>query len=144
MSDEGQMRADFASVLSNVERELTIVVHELTDGAYQAALTRHRWQNRTGATAAALKRTIASTGSGVEGVVSVDSENALRLNNGTRPHRIEAHGRALRFEVGGQTLFRPYVNHPGTAPDPYLDAAADEVEGKFDGMVVAALDKALR
>lgn len=143
MSDEAKMMADLEAMHRRVDGALSAVVREATDRGYKAALGKHRWQNRTGATQAALKHAIHTTGDGMEGEVSVNSENAIRLNDGTPAHRITAHGRALKFEIGGKTLFRPYVNHPGTAPDPYLDNAADEVDAALDGLVEAALDQAM-
>lgn len=48
------------------------------------------------------------------------------LEDGTRPHRIIAvNGRALRFMVNGNQIFRRAVNHPGTAPRPFLAYARD-------------------
>lgn len=104
----------------------------------------HRWEHRTGATRESIVGQVRDTGKGATGTVDV-GENAARLATGTVPHVItagdrkvsggrDASGRfqkgstrpgALRFQVGGQTVFARYVNHPGTKPDPYLDRAAE-------------------
>jgi hypothetical protein len=52
---------------------------------------------------------------------------ALDVHQGTPPHRIEPRNASvLRFEVGGETVFSAYVNHPGTAPRPFLAEGAAE------------------
>jgi hypothetical protein len=52
---------------------------------------------------------------------------ALDVHQGTPPHRIEPRtATVLRFEVGGETVFTPYVNHPGTRPRPFLAEGAAE------------------
>lgn len=98
----------------------------------------HRWKDVTGATRKTIQGTYLATKLGATGHIRAGA-NAILLNDGTRPHRIEArNGKALRFTSGGQTIFRRGVNHPGTAPDPFLtaaeDAAADELFDTFDEM----------
>lgn len=46
---------------------------------------------------------------------------------GTGPHiiRPKTPGGMLAFQVGGQTVFARQVNHPGTAPQPYMGPAFD-------------------
>lgn len=46
------------------------------------------------------------------------------LEWGTRPHRIVAKGKALRFTVAGETIYRKWVQHPGTKPRPFMQEAA--------------------
>lgn len=46
---------------------------------------------------------------------------SLIHHQGTRPHVIlPSRRRALRFNVGGQTVFATRVRHPGTRPNQYL------------------------
>lgn len=46
------------------------------------------------------------------------------VDEGTKPHTIRAHNaKFLRFESGGQIYFRRQVNHPGTAPRPFVAIA---------------------
>lgn len=47
------------------------------------------------------------------------------LEYGTRAHLIIAKGRALRFETGGQAVYRRFVRHPGTKPRPFMHEARD-------------------
>lgn len=54
---------------------------------------------------------------------------ALFVEVGTRPHEIRTKGRyPLRNRKTGQ-VFGPVVDHPGTAPQPYLRPALDDLGG---------------
>lgn len=58
---------------------------------------------------------------------------ALDVILGTPPHRIEpVNASVLRFEVGGETVFAAYVNHPGTAPRPFLAEGAMEAAAQHN------------
>ena len=67
------------------------------------------------------------------------------LIHGTPPHAITPHGEALKFQVGGEDLFRGLVNHPGTSPNPFhrraFDAGKHDVMDRFREAVVASLDR---
>jgi hypothetical protein len=66
----------------------------------------------------------------LRGSVKVGSnvEYAAMVNDGTRPHVIKAvNAKALRFKVGGRTVFARLVHHPGTRARPFLDRALQEV-----------------
>lgn len=53
------------------------------------------------------------------------SDHADFIENGTRPHVIEARRvRYLRFIVNGELLFRRRVNHPGTKARPFTALAS--------------------
>jgi hypothetical protein len=47
------------------------------------------------------------------GIVANRVSYARYIEEGTGPHEIVAKGNALRFTVGGQTIFRKRVQHPG-------------------------------
>jgi hypothetical protein len=54
---------------------------------------------------------------------------AYFLEKGTRPHPIYARGGGfLRFVSNGAVVFRRMVNHPGTAPRPFMREARDLAE----------------
>lgn len=65
---------------------------------------------------------------GLSGVIWCDHHAVHLVLRGTRPHPIRPrrkkgkNGRPamLRFEVGGEVLFRREVFHPGTRPNPFL------------------------
>lgn len=53
------------------------------------------------------------------GTVFNSKDYAGFVDRGTKAHTIRAKNtQFLRFQVGGQTLFRRVVNHPGTHPRP--------------------------
>lgn len=52
------------------------------------------------------------------------------VHDGTRPHVIRpVRKQALKFTVGGQTVYAKIVHHPGTRPRPFLDRALTEIAG---------------
>ena len=109
----------------------------------QKARSEHRWQDRTYATRNSIEPSVDDTAKGASGEITAGA-NAARLNDGTAPHVIEArNAQALRFSVGGQTRFARRVNHPGTKPDPFLDAAADAAGEELALAVEHAIDEAL-
>jgi hypothetical protein len=61
---------------------------------------------------------------GLQGVITCDHHAVHYVLQGTRPHLIRARrARFLRFEVGGQVMFRKVVHHPGTRANPFLQRA---------------------
>lgn len=130
--------------------------------ATQKARSEHRWQDRTGATRASIEPSVDDTAKGASGEITAGA-NAARLNDGTAPHDITAGDRKvsggrdasgrfqkgssrpgmLRFSIGGQVMFRRSVHHPGTKPDPFLDAAADAAGEELALAVEHAIDEAL-
>lgn len=60
--------------------------------------------------------------------VGSDVEYAPMVNDGTKPHIIRPkRANALRFKVGGKTVFAKVVHHPGTRARPFLDRALTDV-----------------
>ena len=51
------------------------------------------------------------------------------LEHGTRPHRIESHGRWPLYSAPYGRSFGRVVNHPGTAPHPFIDPTATAMSG---------------
>lgn len=128
--------------------------------AVQKARSQHRWQDRTYATRNSIEGSVRDTAKGAAGEVHT-GENAVRLNDGTRPHEIwpkmgagvegplregqsrrrRGRGRKfLKFEAGGGTVFARMVNHPGTKPDPFLESAQDYAGEEIDRAVGEMLD----
>ncbi|MFD3535242.1 HK97 gp10 family phage protein [Streptomyces sp. NPDC058664] len=60
--------------------------------------------------------------------VGSDVEYAPWVNDGTRPHIIRPRrGKALKFKMGGRTVYAAVVHHPGTRARPFLDRALADV-----------------
>lgn len=109
----------------------------------QKARSEHRWQDQTRATRESIEGEVDNTSNGATGEVGA-GENAARLNDGTRPHEIRArNAKALRFQAGGGVRFARSIQHPGTKPDPFLDAAADAAGEEIERAVEHAIDEAL-
>jgi len=61
---------------------------------------------------------------------------------GSKPHVIEAvNAQTLHFYVDGNEVFCKRVNHPGTAANPFIDRALDNVEPRIDEFVDIALEE---
>ena len=69
-----------------------------------------------------LKRSIHSDfyNRGLSGEVSTNLFYAPMIEYGTPPHKIKAKGGALKFKIGGNTIFAKSVNHPGTRARPFM------------------------
>jgi hypothetical protein len=84
------------------------------------------------------------------GVVSAGAPHALAVEDGSRAHVIRPRfRRALRFAMGGGAGGFGYakkVDHPGTAPQPFLEPALEssipDIDGEFDAAVKLAKRKA--
>lgn len=70
--------------------------------------------------------------------ITNDHHAAVWLDEGTKPHVIEAkNAKALRFEIGGQVLFRKRVNHPGTKPTHFWTNGVESGVREVDQLLVA-------
>jgi hypothetical protein len=57
----------------------------------------------------------------VEGSVHALAKYAAPVHEGSRPHLIRPrNAQALRFQIGGRTVFAKLVRHPGTKARPFL------------------------
>lgn len=113
---------------------------ELTTGSRQV-LNRARLLTPvdTGRLRASLRSTLNLGGDNPSFRVSTNVEYAPYVHDGTRPHIIRPRRRqALRFRVGGMTVFAKVVHHPGTRARPFLDRALIEV-ARARGWVVKTI-----
>lgn len=70
---------------------------------------------------------------GLRGRLIADAGWAGYIENGTRPHTIEARGGgALAFQVNGEQRFARRVNHPGTEARPFMEVARNLGEQTLD------------
>lgn len=98
--------------------ELTVRAGVLAAEASEKTTTQFR--DRTGGTRASIHGRVL----GLVGFVSAGGASRF-IHFGTAPHLIVAHGRALRFEVAGQVLYRKFVRHPGTKARPFVSEASE-------------------
>ncbi|OHU29020.1 hypothetical protein [Mycobacteroides chelonae] len=67
----------------------------------------------------------------VSGSVRNDADYALYVHEPTRPHVIRPrNAKALRFQIGGRTVFAMLVRHPGTKGRPFLRNAGLRVASR--------------
>lgn len=70
--------------------------------------------------------------SGLSGSVGPTVPYAVYVAFGTSPHEIRpVNATVLAFEVGGRIVFTPIVHHPGTKPNPFIQATVDDVKAKI-------------
>jgi HK97 gp10 family phage protein len=103
------------------------LLERVTDIAFAAAF----WGApvRTGYLASTVYKQV----SGSEGVVGVAASYGKAVVEGTAPHEIRpTNGNVLSFMVAGKRVFTPIVHHPGTKPNPFMQNALEEAQGKVD------------
>lgn len=67
----------------------------------------------------------------VSGSVEDHADYALYVHEGSGPHVIRPRkAKALRFQIGGRTIFAKLVNHPGTKPRPFLRNAGMRIAAR--------------
>jgi hypothetical protein len=163
--DIESLPGDLAALDRLLAHALRDATHEVTRAVFVKARYEHSWQARTGETDNQILYAIADVGAGTEGVVASTSPLTFILNDGSRAHLIwpqAAHGTAkknmqwgqkagkrggtpraaLKIPVAGGFIFRPYVQHPGTAPTRFMDDAADLADEMIDGIVDKHIERA--
>jgi HK97 gp10 family phage protein len=69
----------------------------------------------------------------VTGGVTSHAPYSAFVHQGTKPHVIRPrNASALKFQMGGKTVFAKSVNHPGTRPRPFLTKAVERVLGSLE------------
>jgi hypothetical protein len=92
--------------------------------AQESAKSTTLFKDKTGETRQSIKATVFPDSGRV-----VARGAAMLLVNGTRAHVISARsGGMLRFFVNGQAVFRRRVQHPGSAPRPFMAQALFHAE----------------
>lgn len=67
----------------------------------------------------------------VSGSVHASARYAAAVHEGSRPHLIRPrNAQALRFNIGGRTVFARLVRHPGTKARPFLRNAAMRIAAR--------------
>lgn len=122
------VRIDRAEILRAARRAAT---SEITAGARQVTnRAKILTPVNTGRLRASIHYTVSHSGN-PSAVVETNVNYAPYVHDGTRPHIIRPRRRqALRFRVGGATVFATEVHHPGTSARPFLTAALREISAQ--------------
>jgi hypothetical protein len=116
--------------LHRISDGVAVVARQVLGQAAAYAAERARatttFKDRTGE----LRRRIDRTAKGpFVQFVKASTRYALFVEDGTRAHVIRPRRRrALRFVMGGQTVFRTSVRHPGTKATYFMRDARDDAE----------------
>lgn len=138
--------AGVREALQQLEARITAAARQSLGqaAAYAAELARGttKFTDRSGR----LRRGIVRGAKGTYSLfVKTRSRHALFVEDGTRAHPIRAkRRRALRFVVGGRTLFRKSVQHPGTKATHFMRDARDDAEGQLLRFVRAGVGDAIK
>lgn len=117
----GRLFEQLRDLHAGLRNNLAQAIRVATDATYDDAKGTTLFKDRTGD----LRRSIGETIDGLSGTVFRGRKRYFGfVANGTPPHVIEARdGGKLRFVMNGQVMFRKRVNHPGTAPRPFMQHA---------------------
>jgi Bacteriophage HK97-gp10, putative tail-component len=108
---------------ADVQWEIAAEVERWANAAARDAKRTPLFKDRTGK----LRTKIAAfyTAGQFRATVRASTPYARFVESGTKPHVIEARRKKfLSFVVNGVRVFRKRVNHPGTAPRPFMALAA--------------------
>jgi hypothetical protein len=96
-------------------------------------------QRRTGATSASVRAiNVTDRGARVVGSPVVNF-----LASGTRAHdQAPVNAKAMRFKIGGQTIFSKKVHHPATRGNPRIREAARHSLGSFVDAIIGLWNRA--
>lgn len=125
----------FRSLATETLKVLAVGTLDAVQAAAEAgaieARTVGRFKDRTGNLRAGIvARYVHSPGLSARWDIVSKAKYSKFVEQGTRPHVIVAvRAVALRFVVGGKTVFAKRVNHPGTAAMPYMGPAYLKAEG---------------
>jgi hypothetical protein len=110
-----------ASVRAGMRHGVTMGVKE---GAAEAR-AKHRFKNKTGRLEHSIQGHLTgSSDTEQRGEIVATMKYASFVEEGTKAHVILAReGGMLRFVIGGRTIFSRKVNHPGSAPHPFMSFA---------------------
>ena len=76
----------------------------------------------------------------LEFIITTDNPVAAWMEYGTRPHVIRpVRARVLHFVIDGQEIWAMEVNHPGTAPRPFMKPAADRARSSIAATLLPTL-----
>lgn len=112
-------------------------------GTVTSILARHARQEAPERTGQLRQSIISRVDSPTAGRVDVTAPYGRFVHDGAPPHiilpkfamrssakSVGGGAAVLAFQIGGVTLFRMFVRHPGNKPNPFLDRAVETSEGE--------------
>lgn len=127
----------YAALRNNAQQALADAVREAAKSARTTTLFKDGPN-------AVLRKSITETIGALEGEVAANAKHARYVECGTQPHEIKGkRGGTLRFVVGGEVIFRRRVMHPGTAPAPFMEEAAEVGQKTLDWALDYYTDQAI-
>jgi hypothetical protein len=120
------------------------VQNAVREGAQEARQV-HRYKDRSGNLTRSIRGTLVSYDrDGAVGEIAADAKYASFVEEGTRPHVINARpGKTLRWESeDGSVHFARSVNHPGTRSQPFMGPAYLRAERVLEAGINAAIASA--
>lgn len=126
--DTREARDALVTLKGGVRNAMSLAMHAAVEAATHSAKSTTLYKDRTGDT----RKSLVGESFALSGTVT--GRNAtIFLENGTRPHIIEArNAKMLRFVINGAVFFRRRVFHPGTEARPFMTIARDLGEQTLD------------
>jgi hypothetical protein len=130
----GLIQADTSGLRERIRQTLRLFSVAETQAyalaTYFLTIIRARTSKKTGKTSVSWTIHYHKVQDGVVWEISPDGrENEVTyLEFGTKPHVIEARGGALKFEVGGETVYATRVFHPGTKPLGFVRLTQEDLD----------------
>jgi hypothetical protein len=116
---------------------------QIVPDATERLLTRSKQE--APARSGALRKSIYAQVRGDKATIRARAPYAGFVINGTPPHIIRAKdGGALRFQIGGATVFARSVNHPGTKPNDFFSRALQAEQRRIEDEMAEAGDAFFR
>lgn len=128
--DSNEALKDLARVQADMLASVRQVLGQLAALAAAHARATTTFKDKTGALRKSIRRDFKGQWSHFVKVGGKDAPYAQWIEAGSRAHEIKARrARFLRFEQGGQVVFRKRVFHPGTKAARFMQSARDTAEG---------------
>lgn len=147
----GEISLDVRAVVDACQRTINAIDQHVRGALRRSAVTvansahrQHAYKDRTGSLSNSIRAGEPVGGTLVTVDVTADTPYAAAIELGAKPHVITARkGKALRFQVGGRTVFRRSVNHPGNKPYKFLAGALEREVDDIYVHIENALEGAL-
>lgn len=128
-----------------LQRACQIGVARACDEGLREALGTRKYNDVGRRLTSSAFKNYATVPRGARGAFGFRARHASYVNDGTPPHVIEAKdGGVLRFKIGGKTVFAKRVNHPGTAPDKFIDRGEAKAEQVLESEIRQGVGNIIR